>query len=119
MLAALLLTYVRSEWAALVAAGLIVVLASRGRASGRLVLVGGLAGHGLRSVCRRGETGQAMSARGHLGRLDSDISARARVTTPLELCHSRSPSRSVTASGLRARRAGWARRGCATRTTGT
>ena len=86
VLAGLLLTYVRGAWVSLVAAGLIVVLASRGRASGRLVLVGGLLVVALAVFAGRGDTGQAIVGRADtLGRLNSDISAQARVETPLEL----------------------------------
>jgi putative inorganic carbon (HCO3(-)) transporter len=86
VLAALLLTYVRSEWAALVASMLILVLASRGRASWRVFLIVGLLVAAFGTVVSHGQTGQAIVGRAStFGDLNQDVSAQERVATPLEL----------------------------------
>jgi hypothetical protein len=86
VLAALSLTYVRSEWAALVVGMVVLVLASRGRASWRVLLVVGLLVVAFGAVASHGQTGAAIVGRANtFGDLNGDISARARVATPLEL----------------------------------
>ncbi|HEX7300577.1 MAG TPA: O-antigen ligase family protein [Solirubrobacteraceae bacterium] len=86
VLAALLLTYVRSEWAGLVVSMFVLVLASRGRASWRVLLVVGLLVVGFGAVVSHGQTGQAIVGRANtFGSLNSDISAKQRVATPVQL----------------------------------
>jgi O-antigen ligase len=87
VLAALLLTYVRGAWVSVVAGMLAVVLASRGRAGWRVLLVSGLLVVALAALAGRGGgTGQSIVGRADtLGNLNSDESARARVATPQQL----------------------------------
>ncbi len=85
VLLGLLLTFVRGAWVSVVIAALVVALASRGRATGRLLLVGGMLVLALAQFGAQGGTGEAILGRADtLGNLNSDISARARVATPLE-----------------------------------
>jgi O-Antigen ligase len=86
LVAALLLTYVRSEWVALVVGMLILVVASRGRASWRVLLVAGLLVAAFAAFAAKGPTGQAIVGRATtFGALGTDISAQQRLATPLQL----------------------------------
>jgi hypothetical protein len=86
LLAALSLTYVRGAWLALVVAMAVLVLATRGRALGRvsvvaLVLVGGFA-----AVAAGSPTGQALTERlTTFGSLEEDRSAQERLATPEQI----------------------------------
>lgn len=83
VIAALLLTFVRSAWVSAVAALLVVVVGSRGGASIRVLLIGGAVVVALAIVAGRGQTGQSIVGRaGTLTSLHSDVSARQRVATP-------------------------------------
>jgi hypothetical protein len=86
VLAGLALTFVRGAWLSMIAAAAIIVFASRGRASWRVVVVGGLIAVALVGLASRGGTGATIVGRADtLGSLGTDTSAQARVATPLEL----------------------------------
>lgn len=84
-LSALLLTYARSAWLASIVALVAVVLASRGKATGRLAVVAVLLVGGLAAAGGSG-TGSAIVGRADtLGSLGSDMSARERQNAPAQI----------------------------------
>lgn len=86
MLAALVLTYVRSAWVALIAAGIVLLVASRGRMSHRLLIALLIAFIGLPAAIAGSPTGAAVGARfGSFFALGNDTSAQARQQTTLQV----------------------------------
>lgn len=84
LLGALTLTYVRSAWVALAAAGIVLLVASRGRLGPRLAVALAFAFLGIPALAAGSPTGTAIGQRfGTLGQLGSDTSARERRQTTL------------------------------------
>lgn len=86
MLFALVLTYVRSAWVALAAAGIVLLIASRGRMSHRLAVALAIAFIGLPAAIAGSPTGAAVGARFEsFFSLGQDTSAQARQQTTLSV----------------------------------
>jgi putative inorganic carbon (HCO3(-)) transporter len=86
VLTALALTFVRSAWVSLIVGLFVLLLASRGRAVGRIVVVISLIAMAIMGFAGSNSAGQAVVGRFNtLGDPSSDVSAKARVATPSEV----------------------------------
>jgi len=83
VLAALALTYVRSAWLGLLVGMVALVVATKGRAAGRVAVVVVVLVAGFAAVAAGSPTGEALTARvTTFGSLEQDVSAQERLSTP-------------------------------------